>query len=171
VILLGGLAAAGLLGWLGVFLFSTLMVAKYVALPLAILSTLVGGGVLTAGRKLKQNAARSRREAQVAALRAAASLQGGALTVPQAAVALRVPEAEADALLTELAIAEQIRQELTDQGTLLYVFQGARGSVPGGRLRAPGAPLRVGPSSPEDISVEELEAIVEPPRSRRKATS
>jgi hypothetical protein len=86
-------------------------------------------------------------------------------------VALRVPEAEADALLTELAIAEQIRQELTDQGTLLYVFQGARGSVPGGRLRAPGAPLRVGPSSPEDISVEELEAIVEPPRSRRKATS
>jgi hypothetical protein len=169
VILLGGLAAAGFLGWLGVFLFATMALVKYVALPLAILSTLVGGGVLAVGQRLKKNAARSRREAQVAALRAAASLQGGALTVAQAAVALRVPEAEADALLTELAIAEQVRQEVTDQGILLYVFQGARGATPGGRLRVPGAPLRVEPSSPEDIRVEELEALVEPPRAGRKA--
>jgi hypothetical protein len=171
VILLGGLAAAGLLAGAGLFLFSSLMLAKYVALPLAILTTLLGGGVLTAGRRMKKNAARTRREAQVAALRAAASLQGGALTVPQAAVALRTSEAEADALLTELAIAEQIRQDLTDQGTLLYFFQGTRVAMPGERLRVPGAPLRVEPASSEDMNVEELEAIVEPPRSRRKATS
>ncbi|MCS6899443.1 MAG: hypothetical protein RMJ98_06945 [Myxococcales bacterium] len=166
--LLGGLATAGFLGWIGYFLFSTVKIALYVSLPLALLTTLMGGGVLAAGRKMKKQAARSRREAQVAALRAAAQLQGGSLTVPQAALALRVSESEADSLLTELAIAGQVHQEITDQGMLLYSFFRPGPVASPGHLRAPRCPLRVDAVTDEAIA-EELEAVVEPPRSRGKA--
>lgn len=168
-VLLGGLASAALIGGVGLWLFATLAVAKFVALPLATLTTLVGGSMLLGGRRLKKRAARSLRKAQVGTLQGVASLQGGGITVPQAARALKIPEPAADALLTELAIAEVVRQELTDQGTLLYSFQ--RAPSPD-RLRAPAAPLRVPPprpGQPADEDIEELEAIVEPPRTHRKA--
>lgn len=162
--MLGGLSFAALLGWAGVFLFGTFALLKYVSLPLAVLSFLSGGGVIFAGRKLKQRGAHSQRKARVKALQRAALARGGSITVAQAAAVLRVPETQADALLTELAISQEVQQELTDQGELFYSFSRLR-------VAAVEPRKRVSPSTgahAEETPIEELEAILEPPPSHRK---
>jgi hypothetical protein len=158
--LLSGASISAFLTWVSYYLLHTAELARWVALPILVLTALAGGGSLMAGRRLKKRGLQSKREAQVSTLRVGASARGGALTVKEAAQLLRVPEAQADALLTELAIQEKVQQELTDQGGLVYRFE---------RLRVAPMPVRapsVGASQAGDI--EELEAILEPPPGQRK---
>lgn len=157
-LLISGLLLAVFLGWVGDFLFDTTSLIWYLSVPISILSLLSGGGVLLAGRKLKRRGERSLREARIDALRKAALARGGSITVPQAAMALQTSKEQADKLLTELAIAQNVHQELTDEGELFYSFS---------RLRAPTivAKKRVKSAykTDSDEEVEELEATLEPP--------
>lgn len=164
-VLVSGLLMAVLVSVGGSWLFGNDAVAKFVGLPVAILSSLAGGGSLVLGRRLKRGSSRARHEARIVALRAYALGHGGAVTVAQAAQVLRGSEAQADALLTELAVAEQIHQELTEQGELLYRFD--RPALEPVRARViPQARVESAQASDE---VEVLEAIVEPPASHQRA--
>jgi len=158
-VLLAGLALAAAVSGFGVLIFNTTMIAKFIGLPILLATSALGGGSLLLGSRLKKSGARELKAAQADALLRLAQGQGGAVTVPQVVAALGVSEGEADLLLTELAVAGEAQQEVTDDGELLYHF--------GPRELGP-APVRArvvstGSKARGDDDIEELEAILEPP--------
>lgn len=126
-VLAGGLAAAafftailqwlipaGFLGWVvgGVMLF----LALAVSVPL-----------LLGASAMRRSGARSKRDAAETAVRALASHKGGVVTAAEVGQAIGVPEAEADAVLTELAKqGGDVRLEIDDDGRLYYTVGRAR---------------------------------------------
>lgn len=95
-----------------------------VALPMAMLSLLIGLSLLLGGRKLKRSGDAAQQQARMQAIRALASHRGGSVTAADVARKLALGELEADAMLTELAKDpdQQVALEVDDEGTIHYLF-------------------------------------------------
>lgn len=136
----GGIAAGfagwaalvvGLSGSLGLFLllqsiWPGLWVGYAFALPLATISLFFGLAFILGGRNLRRRGEDKRRRVQRDAVRALISHRGGSVTSAEAAQALAIDEAVADALLTQLSreSASPVRLEVDDDGTFRYDFRG-----------------------------------------------
>jgi hypothetical protein len=114
--------------------------AYWVGLPIALLTLLVGVSLLRGGRSLAKSATRTENETMRQAVLAMAAHKG-AVTARDAAQALGMGVAEADALLTQLAKSEpeRVGVDVDDEGNVWYRVA----SRPGEAL--PGIPrVRVG---------------------------
>lgn len=111
-----GLWAAGGLGALGL------------ALAFAVPAWAAGLGLYLGGRALARRAQERRRAAELETIHALAKHKGGAITADEAARALSIPLAEADAWLTQLVREpnENVSVELDDEGVIRYGFGGER---------------------------------------------
>lgn len=116
----------GLLGW--AFASAAL---PTLATVLGILTLLVGGTGSLAGalllrgsKKLEAASEHAQRSARESALYAFAANRGGVITAAEAAAALNIQVAEADALLTELAReGRRVAVEVSAYGVVHYVFR------------------------------------------------
>jgi len=119
-----GLPASAMLWWLGQLIAESISLGYVLGLPLAFATALIGTILLLGGRKLRKKGDRAAHSAKLAALRAAASYQHGALTAQDAARVLGVEQAEADELLTELAKQpdEGVDIDVDDHGNITYRF-------------------------------------------------
>jgi len=97
-----------------------------VGLPIAFLSLSAALSLVLGGRWLTARGEKKGRDAQLATIRALAAHRGGNITAADAARALQTQVHEADAILTELARDpdNDISLELTDDGTIHYLFGG-----------------------------------------------
>ena len=95
-----------------------------VALPIVVMSWLVGLFLVFGGRKLSRSGDEAEREARMQAVRALAAHLGGSVTATEVARKLEMEEPEADALLTELAKTpeENVALEIDDDGGIHYLF-------------------------------------------------
>jgi hypothetical protein len=128
------------LGWIlgGATLFLTLAVA----IPL-----LLGGGALRRAGERRQ------REAVEHAVRALATRNGGIVTAADVGQAIGLTEAQADAVLTDLAKqGGDVRLEVDDDGQLFYTV--GRGGLPPRRVRVGAGPRVAG----EPLADAEAEA-------------
>jgi hypothetical protein len=134
-----GGAAARFLGWGAIAMGTTIAlslaliiqsifaggyVGWAVALPVAVMSWLVGLSLVFGGRKLSRSGDEAEREARMQAVRALAAHLGGSVTADVVARKLEMAELEADALLTELAKTpeENVALEIDDDGGIHYLF-------------------------------------------------
>jgi hypothetical protein len=136
VVLLVGLSAA-LGAGLVLNALGTAAVALAISLPVALVAAVAGIALVTSGRSLSRSGADIERTTREQALIALASHRG-AVTAGEAAVALGVTVAEADAMLTVMAKREpeRLTVDIDDQGAVWYR---AVGPVP-----VAGARVRVG---------------------------
>ena len=144
----GALVVGGVLT-LGVVLlllaFNWSMGALAFGLPLGLLTLAVTYGLVRGGRKLNESASRTERSLHAQAIFSLAAHRG-AVTAQEAAQALGVGVADADAMLTELAKREpdRIAVDVDDQGVVWYRVASLAGA-PLPRVRvdaaAPGEPL------------------------------
>lgn len=95
-----------------------------VALPMLVMSWLVGLSLVLGGRKLSRSGVRAQLEARRDAIRALAAHRGGSVTAAEVAHKLELLELEADVLLTELAKKpeENVALEIDDDGGIHYLF-------------------------------------------------
>lgn len=95
-----------------------------IGIPIAMLSLFFGLALVLGGRKLGRSGDQAERSARLQAIRALAKHQGGSVTAAGVARKLELSEAEADALLTDLAKepSENVSLELDDDGGLHYLF-------------------------------------------------
>jgi hypothetical protein len=109
-LLLGSLVSV----WLGLAL----------GLPIGIVSTVVGTMLVLSGGKLRNEGDAKQRETRRQAVFALARNRRGAVTADEAARAMGVSPAEADAFLTDLAktISEEVTVEIDDRGGIYYAF-------------------------------------------------
>jgi hypothetical protein len=123
--LLVGLSSAFGLGLL-LYALTTMTIALAFALPIALVTLVVGFFLVRGGRSMARAGANTERSTQEQALVALAAHRG-AVTAAQAANALGVSVAEADALLTELAKRQpdRLTLDIDDQGTVWYRALGA----------------------------------------------
>jgi hypothetical protein len=142
VVLLVGLSIALGLGLLLNAIF-TPAVGLAVALPIALVVLVVGVVLLGGGHSLRRSGAARERTTREQAMLALVAHRGG-VTAVDAARALGVGVAEADAMLTALAKrdAEGVSVEVDDQGTVWYRAAGPSGEAFGRRVRV-GEPMRV----------------------------
>lgn len=166
VLAIGSSAAIGL-GLLFSLLSTTAGLA--VGLPLGILTLAFSLTLLFSGKKLRREGESAQREVRRQALVALARNRGGAVTANEAAAALNLPPAEADAFLTEMAKtqSDEVTVEIDDRGGIYYAFP--RLMPDGGRSRFEGGPrVRVGdPGASEGDLLSDEEAAQAP--ERRKA--
>jgi hypothetical protein len=144
VLLSGGSLSAGIAAlalWLG-----WTPVALLFALPLAIFSLAVGVVLVRKGGSLAASASARERSTLTQAVLALGAHRG-AITAHDAAQALGVSAAEADALLTDLAKRDPARVgvEVDDQGVVWYRVEEAPGS--------PRPRMRVGPDAGDGMRV------------------
>lgn len=121
-VLLGGVITAIAIGALFQALFPTVILGYVVGGFLAGMSLLFGLGLIFGGRKLQQSGDERSRSAREQVVFTLASRRGGAITAHELALALAIPEPEADALLTEMAKRPdgRVTLEVEDDGTLRY---------------------------------------------------
>jgi hypothetical protein len=119
-LLLVGLSVALGIGLL-VYALATIAVALAIALPIALVVLVVGLVLLKSGQSLVQSGAHTERTTREQALLALASHRG-AVTAAEAAGAIGVSVADADATLTTMAKQqpEQIAVDIDDQGGIWY---------------------------------------------------
>lgn len=105
-------------------IFSGGYVGWAVALPIFVLSWLLGLSLVLGGRKLSRSGDEAEREARLQAVRALAAHLGGSVTARQVGRKLEMSEAEADALLTQMAKTpeESVALEVDDDGVIHYLF-------------------------------------------------
>jgi len=117
-----GLAAALVLGLFFQWLLPDGISFFLVAFPLALVTLLVGLGLRAGGARMHAAEVRAARAARIAVLVALAERQRGGITVTDAAQALGVSTAEADALLTSLAAeaSDAWSLDIDPSGTLVY---------------------------------------------------
>jgi hypothetical protein len=157
--LLVGLSSAFGLGLL-LYALTTMTVALAVALPIAFVTLVMGFFLVRSGRLMLRAGADVERSTQEQALVALAGHRG-AVTAAQAASALGVSVAEADALLTELAKRQpdRLTLDIDDQGSVWYRALGAPPPLDA-RVRIADAIRVDGPDAPpaEPTKAEEVEA-------------
>jgi hypothetical protein len=102
---------AGVIGWI-------------LGIAIALLAIVIGGGLLFGGHKLRKHGSEKRHSVRLEAVQALAAHRGGQLTAAQAAGSLDVSEAEADAILTDLAKNPDanVSLEIDDAGGIHYLF-------------------------------------------------
>lgn len=135
VLVLGTSAAIGL-GLLASLFSSTLALA--VALPIGLVTLAVTISLLFSSRKLRQSGESTEKETRRKAVFALARNRGGTITANDAAAALDISAADADAFLTTLAKTEsdEVTLEIDDKGGIYYAFP--RISAGAGRSRIGG---------------------------------
>ena len=128
---------ARVMGWLvlagGAFLSLALLGILMAVFPETPAGFIVGGGMalmtgilswllLRGGRTLKATGQGEERSARVQAIFAMAPVRGGLLRAADVGASLQIAEAEADALLTDLAKSrsEHVSLEIDDQGGVYY---------------------------------------------------
>jgi hypothetical protein len=123
LVLTFGLSIALGLGLLAHAIF-TVWVGLAIGLPIAIITLVVGLGLVLGGSSLARSGSQAARGAKLDALRALANHQRGVVTPVEAAASLGVSQPEADRLLTELATMpdEDVSLDVDDNGNLLYLF-------------------------------------------------
>jgi hypothetical protein len=119
-----GLCVALAIGLLLQTLFPSGYAGLAIGLPLGLLSLFFGLGLVLGGRKLSRQGDEAEREARLETIRALAAHQHGSVTAHDAARAMSLGVAEADALLTELAKQpdEHVSLEIDDDGGIHYLF-------------------------------------------------
>ena len=158
----GGIVKA--LGWvavtIGLFIalfFGFIAWALSTAIPLyiggffAVLAAMVAIPLLIAGRSLRRAGETREHDARERAVFSLAAQRRGMLDVPTVARALEIQEADADALLTELAKRPdgRVALEVDDNGNLTYVFRDLFAAAgPAQKVRVEGGAWRV-PEQPK----------------------
>ncbi|HLK35437.1 MAG TPA: hypothetical protein VKU41_01710 [Polyangiaceae bacterium] len=158
-----GLSFAAGLGLL-VALFATPGVAWAVALPVVMISLVVGVGLIRGGRSLRRSGVQAEGAMREQALLAVAAHQG-AVTAADAARALAIGVAEADESLTALAKRdpEHLNVEVDDQGVVWY-----RAVAPlRARVADPAGPALAAQDVPRDDTDVPPEAEDEETQARR----
>lgn len=124
MVLLGGGLTSLLLGLFFGWLFAGSIAGWVVGLSFAAVSLFAGLVLVLGGRRLRKSGEDRAQSAHEQAIFALAAQRGGTLTVADAARALSLPEADADALLTGLAKRAdgKVSLEVDDNGGLSYVF-------------------------------------------------
>jgi hypothetical protein len=153
-VLLVGLSIALGLGFLLNAIF-TPAVGLAVALPIALIVLVVGVVLLGGGHSLRRSGAARERTTREQAMLALVAHRGR-VTAADAALALGVGVAEADAMLTALAKREPegVSVEVDDQGTVWYRAAGSSGEAVGRHVRV-GENIRVGSDGdPSDVNVD-----------------
>jgi hypothetical protein len=160
VLLVGGSIAIGL----GAFflLFNLYAVAAALSLPILLVATVVGVMLLRSGRSLSRSGIEVERSMHEQALMALAAHRGG-VTAHDAARALNIPVADADAMLTDLAKRDpdRVAVDVDDQGAVWY-------RVAGG----PGEPLphvRIGEEARVDAGAGEAEPTAAADEAKKQA--
>src|SRR5262249_47194852 len=140
----------------------------------ALATTIVGLGLVFGGRALRRRGDDVALETLEKAMFALAEHRGGALTADEAASALDVSQQTADSVLTGLAKrpTAHVALEVTDDGTLVYLFPGAArrrvdGSAEQRRVRVADATASSAASPTGTAPSEEIETGVEPDDARR----
>jgi hypothetical protein len=135
---IGG-AAARFFGWAAVIfglctsLFVTLvlqsiwsegMLGYAFGIPIAVLSLAFGGALVFGGKQLGKAGDDAQRAARLEAIRGLATHRGGAITTNDVMRQLTIPQAEADAILTDLARRpeENVTLDLDDNGNIFWLF-------------------------------------------------
>lgn len=157
VLIVGGSVTLGVvllalaLGWTPV--------ALALGVPMALFSLIVGILLVRKGRSLAASANASERGALTQALLGLAAHRG-AVTARDAALALGVGVAEADAMLTDLAKQqpERVGVDVDDQGNVWYRVAAAPGE-PLPRVRVGGG-VRVG-EAPDYVAASDTEAVAD----------
>jgi len=95
-----------------------------VALPMALISLFFGLGLVFGGRKLSQHGEDKERAAKEQTIVALANHRNGSVTAADVARSLSIPEAQADAILTEMAKDPNgnVSLDLDDDGGIHYLF-------------------------------------------------
>jgi hypothetical protein len=119
-----GLSVALGIGAVAHLLFPAGFVGLAIALPIAVLSLVLGGFALRGSKKLDASGAAAQKGALTQAVFALASQRGGTLTARDAATALDLPVAQAEDLLQSLAKEqyETVTSDVDESGTLVYRF-------------------------------------------------
>jgi hypothetical protein len=124
VILVLGLCLAAFLGLLLQSIWPASFVGYAFAVPIAVTSLFFGLGLVFGGSRLKRSGTLAQQGARIDAIRALVAHKGGIVTAAQAAASLNLPEAECDALLTQLAKdpAQNVSLDVDDDGRIQYLF-------------------------------------------------
>ena len=158
----GGLFVALLVGGLAQAILPAGIVGYVLGVPIALLTTALAVALLFGGRRLRKSGENHTRATQMAAIFDLARAKGGELEAADVGRAIDLSEAEADALLTELAKRPDGKVELDvdDDGRLRYRFPALRQAT---RARIVDVPA----AKPGDvIDAELVEDEVVPPRAR-----
>lgn len=125
VLVLGLSLSAGILLLLQ-SIFPAHVVGWAVALPLAAASLLFGLLLLFGGRRLRQHGTARQQAVQLAAVKAMVQHRKGPVSAYEIAGRLELPEAQVDALLTQLAReqATAVTLDVDAQGRVVYDFEG-----------------------------------------------
>jgi len=167
VILLGGLLTALGIGALLQAIWPAAIAGYVLGGFIGGMSLLFGLGLILGGRKLRQSGEQSTRSAQEEAVFALAARRGGSVTPAELARSIRIPVAEADALLTALAKQPdgRVSLEVEDDGTLRYFV---RDLIRTPRMRVTESdrarvrvPTGAGSTSAEDAALAEADAEAE----------
>jgi hypothetical protein len=162
-----GGTAASVIGWivlafgmstalgLGLLLGSLISTGVGLAfgLPIGLFTAVFATVLILSGKKLRKEGDTKQRETWRQAVFALATNRNGAVTANDAARALGIPPAEADAFLTELAktIPEEVTVEIDDNGRIYYAFPRllpmGKQRIAEPRVRVDGAPA--GPAADE----------------------
>jgi hypothetical protein len=173
VILIGGLLLAFTVGALLQALFAASIVGYVIGSFLGGLALLFGLLFLLGGRALRKTGTETEQSAHELAVFALARRKGGSVTPAELARAIRIPEAEADALLTTMCKRAdgKVSLEVDDDGTLRYFIQETPGRIAGAkdaapRMRVPSAASAAAAPEPEEEALAEAEADEAHARSR-----
>jgi hypothetical protein len=140
-------------------LLANLLFSATAALVVAAVVALFGGGfalaLLRGGRALRDRSETAQRAVRENALYALAARRGGQVSAADAAAALNIQLAEADALLTAMAReGGRVGVEIDANGTVLYVFRGVASAaavgVPVGAAAGQSTGVRVAPEVTAD---------------------
>lgn len=179
---LGWVAVAG--GALVALFFSFIAWALSTVVPLyiagffGIITAMIAIPLLLAGRSLRREGETRQQAARERAVFALAAQRRGALNVPTVARALDIQEADADALLTNLAKRPdgRVALEVDDNGNLTYVFRDlVATAAPPQKVRIEGGGWRVpaeaqAPGQPRVIDAELIEEEHDAEAPARRAT-
>jgi hypothetical protein len=124
VALVGGLSAALFFGVLLQSVWPGTLIGWAFAVPMAVISLLVGILLVRGGRRWQKKGVDAERTVKLDAVRALASHRGGSVTSEDVMEALHVEEAESDALLDELAKDPKldVNIDVDDEGRIHYLF-------------------------------------------------
>jgi hypothetical protein len=168
IVLAVGLAVATGIGLVLSIIHTTFGLA--VGIPIAVLSIAVSLGLLFSGKKLRQSGEAREKETRRKAVFSLARNRGGAITANDAATALDMPPADADAFLTDLAktTPEEVTVELDDRGGIYYQFprllpERRRARIEDPRVRVTGVP-----DTFESEGLDYEEPAHETPQERRR---
>lgn len=148
LVLAGGLVLFAFLAMIGWALSAT--VPLYIGGFFAMIAAMVALPLLFAGKRLARAGEDKQALARERAVFSLAAQHRGVLTVPSVARALEIQDADADALLTNMAKRPDARVslEVDDQGTLTYLFRDLVVAQPPQRVRVGAEGWRV-PAAPE----------------------